>query len=312
MREAFSRGLIELAQRDPRVVLLTGDHGYALFDQFRQSCPGQYINAGIAEQSMVGIAAGLAHRGFRPVVYGLSAFVPIRVLEQIKLDVAHDKLPVIFIGDGAGFVYGQLGTSHQCLEDIAALRSIAHVTIYSPADAAELSACMADAYAAHSCVYLRMGKADRGDVHQNAIAVSPTILDVDAGPTASGKLVFLATGSMVSASRQLVREHYPDARLYSVPRVHPMDAPKLIKVCADAELVVTLEEHCSVGGLGSAVTEILSQVMPRRVLRIGSEHHFSQRCGSYEYLLKEHQLDPDSIHKKIRVHWPQRLARPSI
>ena len=89
MRNAFSNALVEAARRDPRVVLLTGDHGYALFDEFRKSCPDQYINAGIAEQNMVGVAAGLAKGGFRPVVYGLSAFVPVRVLEQIKIDVCY-------------------------------------------------------------------------------------------------------------------------------------------------------------------------------------------------------------------------------
>src|SRR5882757_4836415 len=120
MRAAFSKSLVEAGLRDPRVLLLTGDHGYALFDEFRRVCPRQYINAGVAEQNMVGVAAGLAKAGLRPVVYGLSAFVPVRVLEQIKLDVCYEQLPVVFIGDGAGVVYSTLGASHQCTEDIAA------------------------------------------------------------------------------------------------------------------------------------------------------------------------------------------------
>src|ERR1700676_5415334 len=120
MRNAFSQALVEAARTDPRVLLLTGDHGYSLFDEFRRVCPGQYINAGVAEQNMVGVAAGLARGGFRPVVYGLSAFVPIRVLEQIKLDVCYEQLPVVFVGDGAGVVYSTLGASHQSAEDVAA------------------------------------------------------------------------------------------------------------------------------------------------------------------------------------------------
>src|SRR5438270_12547779 len=126
MRKAFSKALVDAAVADSRLVLLTGDHGYALFDEFRQRCPGQYINAGVAEQNMVGVAAGLAKGGLRPVVYGLSAFVPIRVLEQIKLDVCYENLPVCFIGDGAGVVYSTLGTSHQGTEAIAALRALPH------------------------------------------------------------------------------------------------------------------------------------------------------------------------------------------
>src|SRR5438128_3689062 len=138
MRSAFATALVRFARADARIVLLTGDHGYALFDEFRRVCPGQYINAGVAEQNMVGLAAGLAKGGLRPVVYGLSAFVPIRVLEQIKLDVCHEQLPVVFIGDGAGVVYSCLGGSHQSTEDIAALRALPHIGILSPADDFEM------------------------------------------------------------------------------------------------------------------------------------------------------------------------------
>src|SRR5271166_5143154 len=140
MRNAFATALVQAAQLDERVLLLTGDHGYALFDEFRRACPGQYLNAGVAEQNMVGVAAGLAKGGFRPVVYGLSAFVPVRVLEQIKMDVCYEELPVVFLGDGAGVVYSTLGTSHQCTEDIAALRALPSLSILSPADAAEMTA----------------------------------------------------------------------------------------------------------------------------------------------------------------------------
>src|SRR5436309_5779928 len=148
MRNAFSHALVEAARRDSRVLLLTGDHGYALFDEMRRSCPDQYINAGVAEQNMVGVAAGLAKGGFRPVVYGLSAFVPIRVLEQIKMDVCYEHLPVIFIGDGAGVVYSTLGTSHQSTEDIAALYAVPHLSILSPADSAEMTSCLTAALTA--------------------------------------------------------------------------------------------------------------------------------------------------------------------
>src|SRR6516165_8792445 len=142
MRNAFASALVRAARNDPRVLLLTGDHGYALFDEFRKVCPAQYINAGVAEQNMVGVAAGLAKGGFRPVVYGLSAFIPVRVLEQIKMDVCYQELPVVFMGDGAGVVYSTLGTSHQSTEDVAALRALPHLGILSPADDLEMTACM--------------------------------------------------------------------------------------------------------------------------------------------------------------------------
>ena len=169
MKHTFSSVLVDLAIKDSNVLVLSGDHGYELFNQLRESRANQFINMGVAEQNMVGVAAGLARVGFRPIVYGLSAFVPIRVLEQIKLDVCHDGLPVIFVGDGAGFVYSQLGTSHQSTEDIAATRSIPGIIILSPGDRFEFERCFALAYQAKLPVYLRLGKADRGDVHSKAL-----------------------------------------------------------------------------------------------------------------------------------------------
>ncbi len=153
MRNAFSDAIVAAALADPKVLLLTGDHGYALFDPFRKARPDQYINCGIAEQNMVGVAAGLAKAGFKPIVYGLAAFVPVRVLEQIKLDVCYENLPVILIGDGAGLVYSHLGSSHQSTEDIACTRAIPALTVLSPADRFEMTATMQLALQLNAPVY---------------------------------------------------------------------------------------------------------------------------------------------------------------
>jgi transketolase len=300
MRAAFSDTLVRLAKADSNVLLLTGDHGYALFDAFRKECPAQYINAGIAEQNMVGMAAGLARGGFRPIVYGLSAFVPVRVLEQIKLDVAHDQLPVIFIGDGAGFVYSTLGTSHQSTEDIACTRVVPHLSVYSPADRFEIARCMEMAYQSASPVYLRMGKSDRGDVHDAALtqARPGELLQVKAG--SKNGLAFIATGSMVRPALDLATDNHPDASVWSVPVIKPIDVDQVASICANHRAVVVLEEHSVIGGLGSLVAEIAADTSPTRVLRIGVQDRFSSHCGSYEYLLREHGLDLDTIASRIR------------
>lgn len=297
MRAAFSNALVRLAQTDPNVLLLTGDHGYALFDPFRKHCPTQYINAGIAEQNMVGMAAGLARAGFRPFVYGLSAFVPVRVLEQIKLDVAHDNLPVVFIGDGAGFVYSALGTSHQSTEDIACARAIPQLKVYSPADRFELTACMQQAYDSRSPVYLRMGKSDRGDVHAVAPAAAEALLQARAGN--GGSLAFVATGSMVRTAVDLADAHHPSAEVWSVPSIKPIDTRRVADICLRHRGVVVLEEHSVMGGLGSLVAEIAAEYAPVRILRVGVDDRFSHHCGSYEYLLKEHGLDLQSVTAKV-------------
>ncbi len=298
MRAAFSDTLVRLAKADPNVLLLTGDHGYALFDDFRRECPTQYINAGIAEQNMVGMAAGLARVGFRPFVYGLAAFIPVRVVEQIKLDVAHDQLPVIFIGDGGGFVYSHLGTSHQSTEDIACTRAIPNLAIYSPADRFEVTACMELAYLSKALVYLRMGKSDRGDVHsaQPKLKVG-SLLEAKSGNCSD--ITFIATGSLVRTAIDIAAATYPDATVWSAPFIKPIDRLQVTAICKQSKAVVVLEEHSVLGGLGSAITEIASEFSPTRILRIGINDCFSHFCGTYEYLLKEHGLDLSTIELKI-------------
>ncbi|MEY3287825.1 MAG: hypothetical protein RLZZ419_67 [Pseudomonadota bacterium] len=299
MRAAFSDALVGLAKADPNVLLLTGDHGYALFDDFRRACPAQYLNAGIAEQNMVGMAAGLARAGFRPFVYGLAAFIPVRVVEQIKLDVAHDQLPVIFIGDGAGFVYSHLGTSHQSTEDIACTRAIPNLAVYSPADRFEVTACMTSAYQSKAPVYLRMGKSDRGDVHIAMPSVSVgSLLSVRQGN--DDAITFIATGALVRTALDIAEASYPDAAVWSAPFIKPVNSKQVTAICRKSNLVVVLEEHSVLGGLGSAITEIASEFAPTRILRIGVNDRFSHHCGTYDYLLKEHGLDRLAIEQRIR------------
>lgn len=298
MRAAFSAALLELATHDPNVLLITGDHGYALFDEFRKRCPSQYINAGIAEQNMVGLAAGLARTGFRPFVYGLSAFVPVRVLEQIKLDVAHDDLPVVLLGDGAGFVYSHLGTSHQSTEDIACARAIPGITVLSPADRHEMLSAMHWAYQRASSVYLRMGKSDRGDVHAMPLdpSVSPS-RPIRVRDGARG-LALLATGSMVRTALDIA-PMLQGASVWSVPSIKPIDEAVIGTIAAEHRAIVTLEEHSVYGGLGATVAEITAERHPTHVLRIGVRDRFSKHCGSYDYLLREHSLDAEAVKASV-------------
>lgn len=297
MREAFSNALVRLALADPKVLLLTGDHGYALFDEFRKHCPDQYINAGIAEQNMVGMAAGLARVGFRPFVYGLAAFVPIRTVEQIKLDIAHDDLPVVLLGDGAGFVYSHLGTSHQSTEDIACTRAIPDLEILSPSDRFEMKASMDYAYAANSPVYLRMGKSDRGDVHAGAIDKlrAGGLLQVRAGR--ADRPGVIATGSMVRTAVEVAQAL--ELSVWSAPVLKPLLTEDVCAAARATSGLVTLEEHSVLGGLGAAVAEITSEHEPVRVLRIGVPDRFSEHCGTHDYLLREHGLDTISVRAKV-------------
>ena len=306
MRDTLSKILVRHGTADSSVIVLTGDHGYALFDSFRSQCPEQFINAGIAEQNMIGMAAGMAKIGFRPYIYGLSAFIPMRVLEQIKIDLAHDALPAILIGDGAGLVYSHLGSSHQCTEDIAVTRAIPNLEIYSPCDSRELDLCFRSARESKTTAYIRIGKGDRGEVHSDDIhnwkkgdLIKVADADEEANKVGALKLAFIATGSMVRTALNLKIESFTGAEVWSAPTLKPINRDQILAISEKNRTIVVMEEHSVFGGLGSVVAEILSESGGSNVLRIGVQDRFSEKCGSYEYLLKEHQLDENSVRNKI-------------
>jgi transketolase len=306
MRNAFSAALIKAAQQDERVILLTGDHGYALFDEIRRLLPDRYLNAGVAEQNMVGVAAGLAKSGLRPVLYGLSAFVPIRVLEQIKLDICYEDLPVVMIGDGAGFVYGALGASHHCTEDISALRAIPNIRILSPADPYEMTRAMELAFAAERPVYIRIGKCDIGPVHEGPIKYQwGELIEMRPG---NGDLGFIATGSMVQAALNEA-SRWNGSSVWSAPSIKPLSRDQIIMICRHHRLVITLEEHSIYGGLGAAIAEIASSYAPCWIGRIGVRDRFAQYAGSYQYLRSEYGLDSAGISRQVN-EFVERIGNP--
>jgi len=297
MRATLSRLLIEAAEADARVMILTCDHGYALFDEFRKRRPEQFLNCGIAEQNMVGVAAGLAKAGFRPVVYGLAAFVPIRVLEQIKLDVCHGKLPVIFLGDGAGLVYSTLGASHQCFEDVAALRALPDISIFSPADRFELMWSFSRARSSNGPSYIRLGKADLGDIHSEPLAAD---FDDCLYPVVKGSSTHLcfAAGAMVSIAKRAIDKSGLSYDLYSVPNL-TINPKHIVRLCGGREKILVVEEHSRHGGLGSLVAEAIAGKVVCRFEIMGTQHSFTKECGSYQHLLAQHGLDVESVQKML-------------
>lgn len=301
MRDTLSQLLVQAAIADERFVVLSGDHGYALFDELRAHRPRQFVNVGVAEQNMIGVAAGLAKVGFRPCVYGLAAFVPLRVLEQIKLDLCHAEHPVILLGDGAGLVYSTLGVSHQCGEDIACLRPLPNIAIYSPCDGFELQACWAEARNARRPGYIRIGKADRPVVHGGPLANTEPVWTSTSVAAGDGRLI-VATGSMTSGATTLAKSL--GIACLSVPRIKPLPAGVVTAVLAHRRTAV-VEEHAVAGGLFSALAEEAARVGPRGVpsmVHVGLESRFTTTAGPYQHALSEHGLDDTSLAHRL-VEW---------
>jgi transketolase len=278
-------------------IVLSGDHGYALFDAIRRQRPDQFVNAGVAEQGMVGLAAGLARCGFKPVVYGLAAFVPMRVLEQIKIDVCFSRLPVMFLGDGAGLVYSTLGASHQCGEDIACLRPLPHIEIYSPCDSEELRICYQEAAASSQPTYIRIGKSDRPAVNKRKLSSTRPHFIRRGG---NSRACLVATGSMVSPCASIAKKL--DVSCISVPKIKPLDAG-ISTALEPFGCVVVVEEHSRHGGLASAILERTAEgPAPTRMPPIRSislDDKFSEFCGSYQYALSEHHLDDGQLLARV-------------
>lgn len=297
MRSRLSSLIAQAALDDPKVIVLSGDHGYALFDALRAQSPDQFLNCGIAEQGMIGIAAGLAQQGFKPIVYGLAAFIPMRTLEQIKLDVCFSNLPVIFLGDGAGLVYSTLGASHHCSEDIAVLRPLPNISIYSPCDADEIEACFHDALIKNGPSYIRIGKSDRPIVSQGRMA-SPCLQYTHISPDKETCIV--ATGSMVAVATDQAKTHNLDC--VSVARIKPVSA-QLIQFLSLFKTIITLEEHSKHGGLYSSIAEEFSSHahFRPRIIPLALKDQFADKCGSYQYALSEHDMDDESIRVRIRT-----------
>jgi len=296
MRDVLSDLIVGAARNDDRFLVLSGDHGYTLFDAIRAERPDQFVNVGVAEQNMIGVSAGLAKVGFRPCVYGLSAFVPIRVLEQIKLDLCHSRLPVILLGDGAGLVYSTLGVSHQCGEDIACLRPLPHIAIYSPCDAMELAACWREARAADHPSYIRLGKADRPSVHAEPLTDTAPVF-THRPADRDGGVAIIATGSMVSPCTDFAKRH--GVSCVSVPRIKPFP-DELVGMVRGAGRVIVAEEHCGTGGLWtsileSAATRESSQSHRPAIRSLALKSQFTRTAGSWQQSLSEHGLDDRQI-----------------
>jgi transketolase len=299
VRVQLSDLLTNAALQNPNVIVISGDHGYSLFDQIRSKAPQQFLNVGVMEQAMVGMAAGLAKTGFRPIVYGLAAFVPVRVLEQIKLDVCFPNLPVIFLGDGAGLVYSTLGSSHQCAEDLSCLRPMPNIKIFSPADAAELTACFNEAFEYSGPSYIRLGKSDRPTIHGQ---VSLRTTDPVVVNAADRKTIFAATGSMVSVAQQSAREL--GVTCISLPRIKPM-AKEILNYLLEAERLFVFEEHSRYGGLTSAILDycVEAGVRPPLIKAFTLQDHFAEKCGSYQFALSEHQMSDSHIKERVQEAW---------
>jgi transketolase len=295
MRNAFIEALLAEAERDERVWLVCGDLGYSVLEPFAARFPERYVNAGVAEQNLTGVAAGLALAGKTVFTYSIANFPVARCLEQIRNDVCYHGLNVKVVAVGGGLAYGHAGYSHFGLEDLALMRAMPGMTVFAPGDPAEARLVTAAAVSRPGPCYIRLGKAGEPVVHEAPpdFAVGRAI-EVQPGRD----LTVLATGGMLHAALAGVRrlaEAGVSARLLSMPTIKPLDEAAIAEAAAGTGALLTIEEHAA-GGLGTAVAELIaSEGLRVRFKALRLPEGGPTRGGSHFALRAPYGLSPEGI-----------------
>lgn len=296
MRTNFINQLIEEARRNEKIFLLVGDLGYHVIEPFAEEFPDRFLNVGIAEQNMAGIAAGLAMTGYNVYFYSIGNFPTIRCLEQIRNDIAYHQANVKVVSVGAGYAYGSLGATHQATEEIGALRVLPNMVVATPGDPLEARAITKISASYDGPMYIRLGKAGEKTVHSED-SIDLKIGDICSVITREGnQTAVFACGNILDAALHQINEENLNYDLYSVPFVKPINKEQLVNIVKTHPAgLITIEEHQKSCGMGSAIVEILNdlyyegniEVYPK-IKRIAIPDEFADVVGT-QVFLREHE-----------------------
>jgi len=282
MRNEFAKTITELAKVKKDVVLLAGDIGNRLFDNFKKNNPDRFYNCGVAEANMTGVASGLASSGFKPVTYTITPFNTARCFEQIRLDICYPNLPVIIVGTGSGLSYASLGATHHSMEDISILKTLPNLQIICPGDQKEVREALIKAYESNKPTYIRLGKKGEPLIHK-------TKPDFQIGKSIylkkGGNVALLGVGNALSIASKceeelLAKKIKSDLISFHTPK--PLDKRLLTNLFKSNKLIVIIEEHGLIGGVGSSVLEWANENRhnTKNILRFGGPDKFLTGCGN--------------------------------
>lgn len=297
MRTAFIQELILQARRNPEIFLIVGDLGYSVVEPFAAEFPDRFLNVGVAEQNMTGVAAGLASEGFHVFTYSIANFPTLRCLEQIRNDICYHKFPVTVVAVGAGMAYGNLGYSHHCVQDIACLRGMPNLTMLSPADPGETVACVKWLSENPGPSYLRLGKAGEPKIHSHPVTFDGPIKVVDR----RGKIAIIATGSVLSEAvdaSAIVDAEGISCDVYSMIRLAPI-GPHEFGTFSTYRGIITVEEHVGPGGLGELIRSRISNSISVDALCVTSGT--ASRVGTQAVLRQLASIDARTLVDRIKI-----------
>ena len=305
MRDTFVKTLLEIAKKDKNVYIITGDLGFGVLKPFWEELPDQIINAGIAEQNMTSIAAGLALQGKIVYTYSIGNFPTLRCIEQIRNDCAYHDANVKIVCVGGGFVYGSLGMSHHATEDIAMMRALPDVTVMAPGDLVEAACATKAIYETSGTCYLRLGRGGEKQIHEKIdnFEVGKAIKIKD-----GNKVAVFSTGAIfdeVDEACKILENDGVTPEVFTFPTVKPIDKETILECAKNFDTIITVEEHNLSGGFGSAVAEVLADETTNhaKLVRIGLDDRYSCIVGSQKYLRQQYCIDAETIIEKVKENY---------
>lgn len=299
-RDAFGKVIVELGTENEVVVALTADLTDSVkLNEFKEKFPNRFFNLGVAEQNMMGVAAGLTLAGKIPYACTYAVFSSMRALEQVRTDIAYNDLPVRIVSSHGGISFGVAGATHQAIEDIGIYRGIAGMTVLVPADAVETAAILRATVDLPGPVYVRLNRIKEKSVYTHEVAYQigkPDLIE------SGDDLLLIATGAQVGESieaARLLKENGVDAGVLNVSSIKPIDQTIMVDILNNYPIVMTVEQHNIINGLGSAIAEIIAENrLNIRFMRHGLKDIFTT-SGPYEELLAFYRLDPQGIHDTV-------------
>jgi transketolase len=311
MRDAFFAELLPLFKHDPRVVFLTGDLGYKLFDQLTEHDPSRVINCGIREAGMVGYAAGLAKAGMLPFVYSIAPFITLRCLEQIKIDCCYNGANVVVVGVGGGYAYGPNGSTHHGVDDVGALSCLPRLTIWTPADPHEVRSCVRAAATLTTPAYLRLGRNKEPFVYPNQQATPDITQPAVVREGQDGTIVtcgFILHEVLKAAD--LLGQVGIHPKVVRLATLRPFPGEAIRALAAGGGPLLTVEEHISTGGLGLETARVVAEAgSGNRFAMCCIPHEFPHACFDRPTLLAQAGIDPQGIASAFTRLWSQDQCR---
>lgn len=302
MRNEFLQTMTDLAVKDKSIMFLTGDLGFKIFDDYISKCPKQFLNVGVAEQSMLGVAMGMALEGRTVMAYSIGNFHTFRALEQIRNDVCYHQANVKIISTGAGFSYGQLGMSHHATEDLSVMRALPHMNVLAPGCSWESEELTKIMLSTDGPFYMRLDNTTAGNTRQDGEEfVFGKIRQVKDGQD----ITLITAGGILKIALEAADKLAKDGikcRVLSANTLKPFDEQTVIKAAKETGGIITIEENVVEGGLGGAVAEALAEnnVSAKAFQRLGLKNTFSTIVGSQDYLRKHYGLDTESIVEQVK------------